>query len=221
MCWVMMERQCDAAVQRKLADYVRDGDRLIMIGRICLEEFDHTPCTILQAALGIAAVHGGRPFVASQIQALGYQDIPASFVETYDGKFGEIIAADANGKAVGFIQPIGRGQALMLDAALTANAGGSRRAEPDSMERSCYAGKQQAPSSGARRLPDGCRPPAGATAWQSGQGDLPPLGGAGMVDGGKDRSGGAAHPPALGQGGWRCWSAGWSGGREDDLAQLI
>ncbi len=121
VCWVMLERQCDASTQQKLVDYVRAGGRLALMGRMCVEDFQHNPCTILQSALGVSQVSGGQPYEQKLIQVFQSREIPASFVETYTGDFGEVIARDADGQTVGFVQNLGQGQALLLGAALAAN----------------------------------------------------------------------------------------------------
>ncbi len=119
--WVMMEKQCDAAVQQKLAEYVRQGGRLILVGRMCEETFDHTPCTILQNAVGIQFISSAPPFVHSNIQAFAYGDVPVSFVETYTGDFDEVFAISGEGQTVGFVKHLGKGEVMMFGAALAAD----------------------------------------------------------------------------------------------------
>ena len=118
--WVMMERACDAAVQAKLAAYVRQGGRLVLVGRLCQEDFYRRPCTLLAEALGITRIGGGEPFRTETITAFGYTDVPASFVEVYEGDFAEVVATRADGGIVGFVQTVGRGQALVFGASLAA-----------------------------------------------------------------------------------------------------
>lgn len=119
--WVMMERQCDAAVQQKLIDYVHAGGRLILVGRMCQEDSHRQPCALLKDALGITHIAGGQPFQSELIRAFGYEDVPASFVERYAGQFDEIFATSNHGGATGFIQSLGSGQVLVFGAALAAN----------------------------------------------------------------------------------------------------
>lgn len=118
--WVMSERRCEAATQQKLVDYVRAGGRLVLIGRLCLEDGDGRPCTLLRDALGLTAVQSDPPFTPSHIDAFGYTDIPVSFVETYRGTFERVIATRRD-ETVGCIQALGRGQILVFGAALEAN----------------------------------------------------------------------------------------------------
>ncbi|MCB9457528.1 MAG: beta-galactosidase [Anaerolineaceae bacterium] len=119
--FVMMDRQCDAAAQQKLADYLRQGGRLILTGRLCEETFDHTPCTILREAIGIQHLHTDPPFTPARIQAFDYRDIPVSFLEAYTGDFDEVFATAAGGEAVGFIKQIGKGEVMVFGAALATN----------------------------------------------------------------------------------------------------
>lgn len=119
--FVMMDKQCDAATQENLAQYVRQGGRLLLAGRMCEETFAHAPCTILPDALGIQRIDSAPPFTPARIQAFEYTDVPVSFLETYDGAFDEVFARSEAGKAVGFVKPIGGGQVIVFGAALAAN----------------------------------------------------------------------------------------------------
>jgi len=122
LLWVMMEKQCNADTQQKLVDYVRAGGKLILAGRMCTEEFRHTPCTILRDSLGIERIDGGAPFAWENIDVFDYRDVPASFVETYSGKFDEIFARrQQGGGVVGFVRALGKGQLLVFGAAMPAN----------------------------------------------------------------------------------------------------
>ncbi len=121
LLWVLMERQCDAATQQKLVDYVRQGGQLILVGRLCSETFAHEPCTILRDALGLRALHADPPFTGANIEVFGRPDIPVSFVETYVGEFDDVFATTEQGATVGFSKQIGSGQVLVLGAALAAN----------------------------------------------------------------------------------------------------
>jgi len=121
VCWVMMEQQCPAVVQEKLMAYVRQGGSLILVGRMCVEDFHHQPCTLLKEALGVSHLHSGQPFTPALMSAFHHQDIPVNFVETYEGEFDEVFARRQGGGVTGFIKAIGNGKAMVLGAALTAN----------------------------------------------------------------------------------------------------
>jgi beta-galactosidase len=119
--FAMLERQCDADVQRKLVEYVRGGGRLVAAGRLCEVTFVGEPCTILRDALGVGTVTAGSPFTPMCIRAFDQPDLPVSFVEMYTGAFDEVIAVTDDGQTVGFVQRVGAGEVLMLGAAFAAN----------------------------------------------------------------------------------------------------
>jgi beta-galactosidase len=119
--WLMMDKQCDAATQQKLVDYVRQGGRLALIGRMCEQTFDQVPCRILADAIGLDRITSDAAFSGAQMTAFGYQDVPVSFMECYHGTFDEILARSAAGDVVGFSRRIGAGEVLVLGAALRAN----------------------------------------------------------------------------------------------------
>jgi beta-galactosidase len=121
LLWVMMEKQCDQAVQEKLAEYIRQGGRLILVGRMCEETFNHAPCSILRDTIGIESVQSDSPFTQALINAFDYTDVPVSFVETYDSDFDEVFATSADGQTVGFIKHVGSGQVMVFGAALPAD----------------------------------------------------------------------------------------------------
>ncbi|MBK8986575.1 MAG: beta-galactosidase [Chloroflexi bacterium] len=120
-CWVMMEQQCPMAVQQKLIDYARQGGKLVLIGRLCVEDFDYIPCALLQDALGVTHIASDPPFSPATINAFHHEDVPVSFAQSYTGQFSEVIATRPNGAVVGFRQTVGQGQVLLLGAALTTN----------------------------------------------------------------------------------------------------
>lgn len=120
--WAMVGQQCKAETQRKLIDYVRRGGRLILAGRMCVEDFDHQPCTLLRDALGIEAIDADIPLGTHAITVFGQSDVPVNFLETYTGDFAEVFATRDRGEVVGFIKVLGAGEALVLGAGLTTGA---------------------------------------------------------------------------------------------------
>ena len=118
LLWAMMERQCNPHTQQKLVDYVQRGGKLILIGRMCIEDFNHKPCSNLKDALGIHRIEGGQPWVGTMTRVFDQIDVPASFVETYTGDFAEVWAFRNDGGTVGFIQPVGKGKVMVLGATL-------------------------------------------------------------------------------------------------------
>lgn len=119
--WAMIEKRCDAVVQQKLVDYVKDGGRLILIGRMCEQNFDHAPCTILRDALNITHINDAPPFEPNHIQAFSYEHVPVTFLETYSGDFDGRFALTEDGQTVGFTKKLGAGEVMMFGAALPAN----------------------------------------------------------------------------------------------------
>ncbi len=120
VCWVMMDKACDANTQQKLVNYVRDGGRLILAGRMCEETFDHQRCTILKDAIRINELNDDQPFTWSEIDAFNYKDIPVTFIETYTGAFDEVFARRGD-EIVGFIKNLGKGLVMVFGAAMTTN----------------------------------------------------------------------------------------------------
>ncbi len=120
LLWVMMEKQCDAATQQKLVDYVLGGGKLVLAGRICVEDFSGQPCTILKDALDLRQIEDDAPFTHNEINAFQYVDIPVSFMQTYTGSFDEVIASHDDGRVVGFIKSLGAGKVLVFGAAFGA-----------------------------------------------------------------------------------------------------
>lgn len=116
--WAMLEPTYPTAVQQALIRYAQAGGRLVLMGRLGAD--DDTTCTHLRATLGVTAVQGDPPFTSRMLRVLGIEEIPASFVETYTGAFERVIATCA-GETVGFVQPVGRGEVVMLGAAFAAN----------------------------------------------------------------------------------------------------
>ncbi|MBX3062200.1 MAG: beta-galactosidase [Anaerolineae bacterium] len=119
--WLMMEKQCDATTQQNLANYVREGGNLILVGRICDQTSDHSPCTILQEAMGIQRVRSDAPNISVRIRAFDYPDIPVTYQETYSGEFDEVFATSSDGQTVGFLKQLGTGRVMLLGAAFAAN----------------------------------------------------------------------------------------------------
>lgn len=117
----MMDKQCAAPTQQKLVDFLKQGGKLILVGRICDEDFDHIPCTVLKDALGISDVKTYEPFVSHDITILNHKDVPVSFLESYKGVFDEVLATTPDGDWVGFFKQVGLGQTIMLGASLTAH----------------------------------------------------------------------------------------------------
>ena len=100
-----------------------NGGKLILVGRMCEEEFNHNPCTLLRDAIGVQNIHPVKTdlsFTHNLIQAFEQDDIPVSYLETYIGDFDDVFATH-NGTTVGFIKTLGQGKVMLLGASLAAN----------------------------------------------------------------------------------------------------
>jgi beta-galactosidase len=84
-----------AAVQERLAGYVRDGGRLLLHGVVPDRDHDGPPCTVLAAALG---VHAGGPVVESS---------PHYFPSVEGPSYPEV--------RVGYLQPLSGGEPLLTE----------------------------------------------------------------------------------------------------------
>jgi beta-galactosidase len=120
LLWVMIEQQCSAEIQGKLVDYARHGGKLVLAGRMCVEDDQRQPCTILKDALGIEAIQSDPPFQPRDLCVFAYEDIPVSFCEIYTGTFDEIFAVNTENGVTGFVKELGAGTVLVFGAALPA-----------------------------------------------------------------------------------------------------
>jgi beta-galactosidase len=120
LLWVMIEKQCSAEIQGKLVDYASRGGKLVLAGRMCVEDAQRQPCTILKDALGIEAIQSDPPFHPRDIRVFAYEDVPVSFCETYLGTFNEVFAVNPDNGVTGFVTGLGAGTVLMFGAALPA-----------------------------------------------------------------------------------------------------
>ena len=121
LLWVMLDHQCDAAVQRKLIAYLQAGGRLVIAGRLPIEDRRHASCTLLAQALGAQAGPAITLYEQKRLTVFGHADIPASFVQAYVGSFESVFATGPSGETVGFTQRVGVGRALVLGAAIPTN----------------------------------------------------------------------------------------------------
>ncbi|MBL8096091.1 MAG: beta-galactosidase [Anaerolineales bacterium] len=119
--WVFMARGCSPAIQQRLVDYVAGGGRLLLAGEMCVEDFDHQPCTILRDALGVRQIMPGKMTPSTVITVFGLQAVPVLFFETYTGDFAEVLAIDEAGGVVGFTRELGQGRALVFGSGVAAN----------------------------------------------------------------------------------------------------
>lgn len=119
--WVMMDKECPAALQEKLVAYASRGGRLILAGRICVQDPAGRSCTILKDALGIKDVQSDPPRAGRTISAFNDPCVPVTFLESYTGQFGDVFARRPTGEVVGFTQRLGEGRVMLFGAALPAD----------------------------------------------------------------------------------------------------
>jgi len=116
--WMMIERRCSPDVQQKLIAYAESGGRLILIGRLPVEDDHGRSAEMLKQALGIQRVNTHPPFQPAEIRAFDTPHLPVRFLETYTGDFDEVFACTGDGEIVGLIKSVGRGRVMLLGAAL-------------------------------------------------------------------------------------------------------
>jgi len=116
--WVMMEKQSHPATQQKLVSYVQQGGKLVLGGRMCVEDFDHNQCTVLKDALAIEIDEDDKPFTRRNITVFNHRDVPVTFIEKYKGDFSEVFAHDDKNEAIGFMKTLGKGKVIMLGASM-------------------------------------------------------------------------------------------------------
>ncbi len=118
--WIMLERTCPARVQQALVDYVHDGGRLVLAGRIPVEDGEGHACTVFSDALGLAQMGSDEPDAVSLITVFDRPDIPVSYVETYTGQTNSVFATRGE-DVVGFTQRVGKGLVVVFGAAMAVN----------------------------------------------------------------------------------------------------
>lgn len=119
--WVMMDHRMDREVQTRLVTYVKNGGKLLLIGRLPQADLDQHPCRVLAKALGVECVIPQEPFATTLIHGMGHVDIPASFVEPVVGKSLTPFCTTSEGQPVGFERKLGKGKAVVLCAAFSTN----------------------------------------------------------------------------------------------------
>ncbi len=108
LLWVMLDENSDPATERKLIEYARAGGRVALIGRLRADGE-------LASTLAVD-VTSDPPFTSRSLQICGIADIPASFVQRYQGRFDQVFAT-VDGAPAGFRKRIGKGEIVVLGAA--------------------------------------------------------------------------------------------------------
>lgn len=109
----------DAAIQRKLADYVLGGGHLLLFGELPLLDMEQQPCTILADALGVkyVAPHRAEERYYLSLQADGEPEVRVWQADTFDAPGAEVfVRLVGSGFAVGLEKRTGQGKAILLGA---------------------------------------------------------------------------------------------------------
>ncbi|WP_287157949.1 beta-galactosidase [Chloroflexus sp.] len=107
LLWVMLDCNSDPATEQTLLNYLEAGGKVVLIGRLRTDG-------VLATALNVHP-HTDPPFTSRRVHIFTTPDIPASFVQTYQGDL-ETVFATADGAAVGFRKRVGQGELIMLGA---------------------------------------------------------------------------------------------------------
>jgi beta-galactosidase len=97
----------DAQTQQKLVDYVKNGGQLILFPMLPVFDPEFNHCTLMQDAFGMRR---GTHASANRISMNGLRDLPAAYgpFETIADE-AEVIAVDADKRAVGIQKKFGKG----------------------------------------------------------------------------------------------------------------
>lgn len=111
----------DNAVQKKLADYVREGGRLVLYGAVPSMDMEGNPCTVLKDLMGIGAMelYQGRPGFFPALQPVGYiaDSAEISVMDAWTFEVNDctplLVTADT-GKTAAFEKDLGAGKVLVM-----------------------------------------------------------------------------------------------------------
>ncbi|GAA1837563.1 beta-galactosidase [Microlunatus capsulatus] len=120
-------RVLDAAVQRRLADHVRDGGSLLLLGRLPQRDPEDRPCTVLADALGLApgervAEDGHHhPSLVGHGLAADLPETRVGWLDALTAPAGaEPLLTDVDDRLCGVTLAVGAGRAVVVTAELPA-----------------------------------------------------------------------------------------------------
>ncbi|MCC3374563.1 beta-galactosidase [Cohnella sp. REN36] len=121
---LLSAKYMDGTVQRKLADYVREGGGLLLYGEVPLRDMEGHPCTVLADALGLRFLEEHRespsyyPSVLSEGWAAPRPEVRTFFAQTFEAgaDAAAVFRLYGSGQACGFELAAGRGRAIVLTA---------------------------------------------------------------------------------------------------------
>ena len=121
-------RAMDAAVQRRVADWLREGGRLLLVGDVPETDLEGNVVTVLADALGVRPVSRERGDWRHylSVEFSGWADsrteVRADWTQGLDAGAGEAFASVyGSGDAVGVRCEVGQGRAVVISAAIPAD----------------------------------------------------------------------------------------------------
>jgi len=121
---LLSAKYMDGKVQRKLADYLEQGGKVLLYGEVPLYDMEGQPCTVLADVLGLRFLQEHReahqyyPSVLTEGWAAPRPEVRTHFAQTFEsGEQAEtIFRLYGNGQACGFDIPVAQGRAIVLTA---------------------------------------------------------------------------------------------------------
>ena len=120
--WVVSDEYMDGKVQMNLEEYVRNGGRLILNGRIPDRTEEGEPCMILAEALGMRVYR--TPFQDECQQRIVLEEkeyFIGKNIQKFESVSMRTLAVDKDGKAAVLAGKLGAGEVLVLPFALEVN----------------------------------------------------------------------------------------------------
>ena len=111
---VFLTRYLDAEIQRRLAEYLEKGGRLLIFPTVPVMDMEGRPCTILRDLLGCKAEVHDFGFAE-------YIDDVENLIVSSSTDFGEVengFAKHESGYTCGFTKKVGRGEAVVFGVAM-------------------------------------------------------------------------------------------------------
>jgi beta-galactosidase len=121
-------RYMDGDLQRKLVDYLTAGGAILLYGEVPLFDMEANPCTLLAEALGLTPLGAreGATFYYVSLYSTGWAaphaETRTHYAQVFEQARGEVILrVVGTDEACGFDIPVGKGRAIVITAAYTAD----------------------------------------------------------------------------------------------------